>query len=279
MGRPMAERVLSAGYQLTVYNRTAERTQALKAMGAAVANSIESLVASSEVIILMLADAKAIEETIFNCLPNATNKTFIQMGTIAPSESLSFKRRLESVGGEYLEAPVLGSSPEAEAGRLIIMVGADQTQFDKYQELLRSFGPNPRKVGSVGQASAMKLAFNQLIASLTSSFCLSLAYILENGINVEDFMEILRGSAVYAATFDKKLPRYLKQDYVKPNFPVKHILKDAELILKEFNDFNIDITVFEAISQQLKKSVERGFSESDYSAIFELIRNSGKKYE
>src|SRR6476620_4170878 len=144
------------------------------------------------------------------------------MGTIAPNESLEIQREVEQQGGAYCEAPVLGSLAEAKAGTLFVMVGGTEAQFTTWSSLFRSLGREPRRIGPVGSAAALKLALNHLIAAETSAFALSLGLVQRSGVAVETYMAILRESALYAPTFDKKLPRLLKRDYHHPNFSTRH---------------------------------------------------------
>ena len=113
------------------------------------------------------------------------------------------------------------------------MVGGTEDQFAALAPLFRSLGREPRFVGAVGKAAALKLALNQLIAAETLAFGLSLGLIRRAGISVDTFMTILRESALYAPTFGKKLPRLLKRDYHHPNFSTRHLLKDVRLFVRE----------------------------------------------
>jgi 3-hydroxyisobutyrate dehydrogenase len=273
MGAPMAERVIALGYSLIVYNRTREKLEKLRSLGAEVADSPAKAIAESDCTILMLSDARAIDETLLSpeSGPALAGHTIIQMGTISPSQSIHIRDTVNSAGGDYLEAPVLGSIPEAVSGKLIVMVGATKEQYERQLHLLKCFGPNPLRVGGVGQAAALKLALNQLIGSLTASFCLSLGFIERNGIDPDIFMEILRKSSLYAPTFDKKLNRFLERDYSKPNFPAKHLAKDLGLILEEAKKADLDTSGLAGIYQILEKAQNAGFSDTDYSAIFEVI--------
>jgi len=273
MGAPMAERVTHSGHSLIVYNRTREKAENLRSPGAEVADSPAKAIAESDCTILMLSDARAIEETILSTesLPALTGHTVIQMGTISPSQSLSIRDAVKKAGGDYLEAPVLGSIPEAGSGKLIVMVGATKEQYERWLDLLKCFSPNPIRIGDVGQAAALKLGLNQLIGSLTTSFCLSLGFIERSGIDPNIFMEILRKSALYAPSFDKKLNRYLDRDYSNPNFPTKHLAKDLRLILEEGEKVGLDTSGLAGIYQIIEKAQNGGFSDSDYSAIFEIV--------
>lgn len=273
MGRPMAQRLLAAGYQLSVFNRSREKAESLRSSGAEIAGSAAKAIGPADCVILMLSDAAAICEVIFDSSPRPELKdsTVIQMGTISPSESIRLQREVRQQGGDYLEAPVLGSISEASAGNLLVMVGASKSQFDRWSGLLECFGPQPLMIGEVGKASALKLAMNQLIASLTAAFALSLGFIQKYEVAVDLFMQILRQSALYAPTFDKKLERMLNRNFASPNFPSKHLAKDLRLFRTEAEALDLDLSLIEGLSRILSSTLEKGFADSDYSALFEAV--------
>jgi 3-hydroxyisobutyrate dehydrogenase len=273
MGRPMAERILQASHKLVVFNRTLEKAQPLKPLGARIAGRARDAIQSSECIILMLADAEAIHHVLLSdrSRTQLSGRTVIQMGTISPSESMDLNEQVLESGGEYLEAPVLGSIPEAQAGRLIVMVGSSASQYERWSGVFKIFSSKPLRVGQVGQASALKLALNQLIASLTAAFSLSLGFVQRKGVSVDLFMEILRESALYAPTFDKKLQRMLERDYSNPNFPTRHLAKDIDLFLGEAKGMNLQPAALEGVGRVVKMTCDDGLSDMDYSALFNTI--------
>jgi len=273
MGRSMAERVLSLGHQLVVFNRSRNMAEPLRSSGALISATAGEAIDSAECAILMLAHSAAIRELLFNSEPTADfhGRTVIQMGTISPSESIDFQQEVNQRGGDYLEAPVLGSIPEAKAGNLLVMVGGSKSQFDRWTGLLQVFGPNPLLIGEVGKASALKLAMNQLIASLTAGFSLSLGFVQKYDIEVDLFMKILRESALYAPTFDKKLKLMLTRDYGIGNFPSKHLLKDVALFRSAAQTVNQETIGIEAIQRLLEITLEKGYADGDYAALFDAV--------
>jgi 3-hydroxyisobutyrate dehydrogenase len=274
MGRPMGERVLAAGYHLTVFNRSREKAELLRSSGAEIAATGAEAIGSAECVLLMLADGIAIREVLFdeNPKPDLGQRTVIQMGTISPTESIGFHKEVLERGGDYLEAPVLGSIPEASAGKLLIMVGASKPQFDKWSTLLECFGSEPLLIGEVGKAAAVKLALNQLIASLTVGFASSLGLVQSLGIEAGLFMKILRQSALYAPIFDKKLQLMLDRDYGIGNFPSKHLFKDVALFSAAAQTVNLETIGIEAIHRLLEITLEKGYADGDYSALFEAVQ-------
>jgi 3-hydroxyisobutyrate dehydrogenase-like beta-hydroxyacid dehydrogenase len=246
----MAERILGANHELVIFNRTPEKAEPLKALGAKIASSAKDALRSSECIILMLADAQAIHHVVLR----NESRTELSGRTVIVIAS----------GGEYLEAPVLGSIPETVSGGLLVLVGSSPEQFEHWSELLRCFGPEPLLIGPVGQASALKLALNQLIASLTAAFSLSLGFVQRKGIKVDE-------SALYAPTFDKKLQRMLERDYSNPNFPTRHLAKDIDLFLSEAKGMNLQSAGLEGLDRVVKMTLDDGMSDMDYSALFNTI--------
>ena len=273
MGLPVGQRLLDAGYRLVVWNRSPEKAAPLVAAGAVQAESPAQAVASADLLITWLADHKAIQEVLFPAERASLleGRTLLQMATIGPEHSRCLLDAAHAHGADYLEAPVLGSIPEAKAGSLLLMVGATEEQFARYRPLLEVFGENIVHVGEVGQAAAMKLAFNQLIAGLTASFSLSLGLVQEEGVRVELFMDMLRDSALYAPTFDKKLLRMLQRDYAKPNFPTRHLLKDIDLFLDAAADRGLTTAALEGVRDIASLALAKGLADGDYSAINEVI--------
>jgi 3-hydroxyisobutyrate dehydrogenase len=273
MGAEIALRLRRQGIDVVGWNRTAARARALADQGLAVAPDRVSAVAAAEVVLLVLSDAAACDETLFrgDAPPGLEGRICIQMGTIAPQESRNLADAVTRAGGAYLEAPVLGSLPEAREGRLIVMAGGEARLFDRCLPLLRALGPDPQHIGDVGQAAALKLAMNQLIAGLTATFSLSLGLVRAEGIDVEQFMTLLRGSALYAPTFDKKLTKYLHQDYAGANFPLKHLLKDVRLFRQVSAPLGMDTAFITTVEAACIRALAKGYGDQDYSALYEAM--------
>jgi 3-hydroxyisobutyrate dehydrogenase len=278
MGAPMALRLLAQGHTVMAWNRSSEKLVPLAEQGVRVLASPAEVLQACECCVLMLTDAAAIEATVLNSEAKAAlaGKTLVQMGTIAPEQSQALAIQVEAAGGHYLEATVLGSIPEANAGTLIVMVGAKPEDFERWYDLLVCFGPEPKLMGPVGTGAAVKLAMNQLIGTLTSSFAMSLGLVQQAGIDVADFMAIVRQSALYAPTFDKKLARMCDHNYANPNFPTKHLLKDMALFVQAAEAAGINSQVAHSVAHVATLAIETGFADSDYAAIFEAIAPPGK---
>jgi 3-hydroxyisobutyrate dehydrogenase len=255
-----------------VSNRTKEKIKELEDIGIKILDFQESL-NKTDTIILVLTDYKAIEEHLLKNRKLLLGKNIIQMGTILPDESKYLSLEISYYGGNYIEAPVLGSGREAEIGKLIIMASGSKYIYEKTNILLSHLGQIHYLGEEIGKASALKLALNQLIASLTASFSYSLSIILKEKIDFNIFMDILRDSALYAPTFDKKLSKMIENDFSTANCPLKHLLKDVQLVKKLGETLDLNNEIINSIEKVLEKGVNLNYSDEDYSAIFKVIKN------
>lgn len=273
MGAPMALTLQRRGHTVVAYNRSAAKLQPLLAQGIQEVSTPAEVCQACDCTILMLADAAAIAATLFT--PDAqaalAQHTLIQMGTIAPDQSRDLQARVMAAQGQYLEAPVLGSLPQARDGSLILMVGSTAAQFEQWQPVLTSLGGQILHVGPVGAGAAVKLAMNQLIGSLTTAFALSLALVERENIAVDTFMDIVRHSALYAPTFDKKLSRMCDRTFSNPNFPTKHLLKDMRLFSHAAESAGLDPALADTVATVVQQAIAQGLAEADYSALYAAV--------
>jgi 3-hydroxyisobutyrate dehydrogenase len=273
MGLPMAQRLVEAGHDLMAYNRTASKLADWPQGKSTVDSGVA--IAHGTYLFLMLTDGAAIQQVLLPHLDLLVGKTVVQMGTIDPATSQDLDRQICGAGGDYLEAPVLGSIPEAKSGQLLIMGGARPETWEKALPLLKVLGSNPMLIGNVGQGAALKLALNQMIGALTVGFAQSLAYLQQQQVDIDKFMEILRASALYAPTFDKKLDRMLTRNYSNPNFPTKHLQKDLNLFAQSATGLNLaGVRGLQAI---VDGAIDLGWADGDYSALLEGILSDSAK--
>jgi 3-hydroxyisobutyrate dehydrogenase len=279
MGLPMAQRLLAADIELIAYNRTPEKLAPLKAAGAETVVKPREAIRAADCVILMLSNAAAIYHVLLTDTSwhTLSGRSIIQMGTITPQESQEIRDAVVAAGGEYIEAPVLGSIPEAETGKLIVMVGGEQEQYQRHVNLLKNFGSDPVYIGEVGSASSLTLALNQLIASLTTSFALSLAFVQMQGIDVDLFMRVLRESKLYAPTFDQNLKRMLDGDYTKANLPTRQLIKEIDLFISEAKSLGLNLSSIEGVKHILQSAMKMSYPEDDYSSVFPAIREWGEE--
>ena len=269
LGESIGQRRLQQGVSLYVWNRTQERSRTLIDTGAHALNSPSEAPRCCDSLITVLRDGPVTAAVLKDIGP-LDGSTLITMGTVGVTESQSLATQATEQGGQYLEAPVLGSKPQALNGSLLVMAGGEAEVFEKQQPLLSHLSQEPMLVGPVGSGAATKLALNQLIASLTHSFSLSLQLIQRAGVPVETFMNILRPSALYAPTFDKKLQRMLDHNYTDPNFSTALLRKDLRLFLEEATIAGLQDQGLNGLVSLLEQAKGTDLDNQDYCALHEL---------
>ena len=269
LGTAIATRLLEQGLNVHVWNRNPSRIVPLVEKGATAIDDLGEAAGNDRVLIFVLRDGTA-TASVIETVGELQGSTIIPMGTMGVEESRKLATQVADQGGRYLEAPVLGSKPQALSGSLLVMAGGEATVFEAQQPLLSHLSQKPLLVGPVGSGAATKLALNQLIASLTHSFSLSLQLIQQAGVPVETFMAILRPSALYAPTFDKKLQRMLDHTYADPNFSTALLRKDLRLFLEEATTAGLQDQGLTGLLSLLEQAKGTELDEQDYCALHEL---------
>ena len=271
IGRAVVNRMSEAEIPVSIFNRSMDRIRDLDSDNLIVQKSAEDLIKASEYVILTVSDREAIDEVLFSSSVDFSSKVIIQMGTISPQQSQDLQNKIVSAGGRYVESPILGSRREIQQKSIILLVGCVKELYSEVSELLHIFGENVHYLGAVGKASALKLAMNNLIAMHAAGMSLSLGMIKESQIDPQIFMGILKTSSLYAPMFDKKLKNWLSNEYSDPNFPTKHLLKDVDLIANYTDSIGLQTNAIRAVRAIVEKSIELGYGDEDYSAIFKTI--------
>ena len=269
LGTAIATRLLEQGLHVHVWNRDPSRIASLVEKGATAIDDLGQAANNNSVLITVLRDGAA-TASVIGTLGDLQSSTVVPMGTMGVEESRKLATQVANQGGHYLEAPVLGSKPQALNGSLLVMAGGEEQVFEEQRTLLSHLCQEPQLVGPVGSGAATKLALNQLIASLTHSFSLSLQLIQRAGVPVETFMAILRPSALYAPTFDKKLQRMLDHSYADPNFSTALLRKDLRLFLEEATTAGLQDQGLRGLLSLLEQAKGTELDEQDYCALHEL---------
>jgi 3-hydroxyisobutyrate dehydrogenase-like beta-hydroxyacid dehydrogenase len=255
MGSRIAKRLLDGGHELTVWNRSPEKAEAL---GAPLAASPAEAASEAEVLITMVADPPAlaaVTEGLEGVAAGADeNTTVIEMSTVGPA---AIERLASVLRGQLLDAPVLGSLNEAEAGTLSIFVGGDEAVFERRRELLEVLG-NPIYIGPSGSGAAAKLVANSTLITVIGALGEALALAQALGLSRETTFEVL-GTTALAAQAERRR-RALESGEFAPRFPLRLARKDADLIA----ELGLDLRLTEAGRSWL---AEAGDGDQDYSAV------------
>lgn len=280
MGVPMAMNLLKAGHQLTVWNRTKDKCATLEEMGATFVNTPLEVVNAAEVTFSMLADPQAAMAVCFS--PSGViqavgpGKAYVEMSTIDPETSSKIGISIQARGALFLEAPVSGSVPQAEAGELVIMCAGDEELYTDVLTALNVLGKKHLYLGEVGAAASMKLGVNQLMGSMMASFCEVLTLIEEAGLDKRDFLAIIGAGGLAAPIFAAKGEKIIARDHT-PQFPLKHQQKDLRLALQLGDAHRVPMPVCAAANELYKSAYQYGLEDDDMSSLFASLHPPGSK--
>jgi 3-hydroxyisobutyrate dehydrogenase-like beta-hydroxyacid dehydrogenase len=258
MGSRIARRLLDAGHELTVWNRTRATAEAF---GAPVADSPADAASRADVVITMVTDPAAlaaVTEGPEGVAAGAGAATVIDMSTVGPA---AVERLAAALKTELLDAPVLGSLSEAEEGTLSIFVGGEQAVFVRLRELLDVLG-TPLYVGPQGSGAAAKLVANSTLIGVIGILGEAIALGDALGLSRDATFDVL-GTTALAGQAERRRPAFESGEY-PPRFPLRLARKDADLIA----ELGLDLRVVEAARSWL---AETEGHDRDYSAVLERI--------
>jgi len=267
MGVPMAARLLGAGHDLRVWNRTPGKAGSLLGAGAVEAGSPAEAAAGAEVVITMLADPAAVQEVVAAADLRA-GTTLIEMSTVGPEAVRSLAAGVpEGVG--VLDAPVLGSIPQATEGTLKIFAGGDVEVFERRRRLLEAMG-TPRHLGPLGAGAAMKLVANSTLGALMTGLAEALALADGLGLDEAPVLDILSESPIGTTAKGKR--ERIESGVYEPNFSLRLAAKDMRLVTDAAEAAGVELRLAPAARSWLERADEHGLGDLDYSAVIADVR-------
>ena len=281
MGSAMARRLMEAGHELTVYNRTRSRAEELGRLGARVANTPGEAGRDAEAVLTMLADDHAVEEMVLgrdgvlNHLP--PSKAHVSLSTI----SVALSRRLAAAHGErrqaFVSAPVFGRPEAAAAAKLFIVVAGPKDQIGKCQPLFDAMGQKTFVVGEdAPAANVVKLTGNFLISTVIEALSEAFALALKSGIDPNQYLEILTNSLFSAPVYRTYGALVASQKFQPVGFKLPLGLKDNRLVMAAAEERAVPMPMASLIRDRFLAAIAEGLSESDWSAISSIaFRDAG----
>ena len=217
MGEPMALNLARAGTPLMVWNRSAEKSERLRAAGAEVAASPAALLAEARIVILMLANGDAINAALgrggaeFGA--NVEGHVIVHMGTTSPAYSRGLEADIRAAGGHYVEAPVSGSRKPAEAGELVGMLAGEGSAVEEVRPLLRPICREVFVCGEVPAALTMKLAVNILLITTVTGLAEAAHFAERHGLDMRQFQAVLDAGPMASAVSRIKISKLVAKDF------------------------------------------------------------------
>jgi 3-hydroxyisobutyrate dehydrogenase len=272
MGAPMAARLLDAGHDVAVWNRTAGKADPLVSRGARRAASPAESAVGAEAVITMLADPEAVETVVFadDGLHRelASGSTLIEMSTVGPETVRRMAGRLPQ-GVTVIDAPVLGSGPQAEAGDLKVFAAGDRAEVDRRRPILEPLG-TVLYVGPLGAGASMKLVVNSTLGALMTALGEALA--LGDALELEQgtVLDVLADSPIGVPVRRKR--ESIESGTYPPSFKLSLARKDLDLVNRAASGSGLQLRVARAASSWFAEAESAGLQDLDYSAVVAHIR-------
>jgi 3-hydroxyisobutyrate dehydrogenase-like beta-hydroxyacid dehydrogenase len=271
MGAPMAGHLLSAGMDVVVWNRTAQKSAPLREKGAHIAESLQALASGCARIALCVGRTEDVRECVAELSRTAGPGTLIvDHSTIAPQGAQEIHEELTKAGLRFVDAPITGGSMGAQAGTLTIFMGGMDADVAEAQEMVRPYAKRAEHVGGPGSGQMTKLANQIAVAGSLLGLCESLAFAKRAGLNLELTRELLSGGAAGSWAFDNYGPRILAQNW-SPGFSIKNQRKDFGYCHDAAAALGMDLPGTELTDQLLAILDDAGRGEDATTALFQVL--------
>jgi 3-hydroxyisobutyrate dehydrogenase-like beta-hydroxyacid dehydrogenase len=282
MGRPMARNIAGAGHQVTVYNRTRERAEAVVDV-ASIAASLADLAQDHALVVTMLSDDAAVEEVAFGrpdeggqvtpglvaALPE--DALHVSMSTISPALSKRLEQAHRAAGQRYLAAPVFGRPEAAEARKLWVVAAGRQEDIDRAQPVFEAVGAGSTIVGQEPwQANVVKLAGNFTIAAMIETLGEAFALARKSGVEVKTFLDVINSAVFKSPIYGSYGTTIAEARFDPPGFRLRLGLKDVRLALKVADEANVPMPFASVLHDQMLALVAAGGGELDWSSFARL---------
>jgi 3-hydroxyisobutyrate dehydrogenase len=277
MGIPMSCRLLAAGYPVTVWNRTPDKTALPAAQGASIAISIAQLCSDVDVIMLCVSDTSAVEEIVLadkGLLESLrAEQVIIDFSSIEPEATRNLAKKVALKSVYWLDTPVSGGVAGAEQGNLAIMAGGDEDILNSVRPILESLSQRITRMGDVGAGQVTKIC-NQMIVSCNILVMAEVMALAEkSGVDSNQLPQALSGGFADSIPLQLTGPRMAQRDYQPVKWHVKTLLKDLDMANRLAKDSLSAIPMAGLGAELMRQHAGKGFNESDPCTLIELYQS------
>jgi 3-hydroxyisobutyrate dehydrogenase len=275
MGAPMARHLVDAGHDVTVWNRSAEKARPLGEHGASVAEDPAAAMAGAEVVVTMLTDGAAVEDVMREAAPAAPEgAVWWQASTVGISANEALVALAEDHGLAYVDAPVLGTKGPAEAGELVVLASGPDAALDRLTPLFDAVGSKTIRLGAAGGGTRFKLVMNHWVLAVTDAIAETLAFAEGVDLDPASFLDAIEGGSLDIGYAHLKGPGMIAGE-LPVAFPLKHALKDAELILEAADRHDVDLGLAVAVRDRFARAADDGHADDDMGMVIAATRRTG----
>jgi 2-hydroxy-3-oxopropionate reductase len=274
MGKPMALHIIESGYETYIFDLNTNAVNELEALGGNACSSNSEVAKKSDVIITMLPTSKHVSQVLFSEDGVANNSApgtiIIDMSSVSTEDSREFSVKLKAFNIHFMDAPVSGGEPMALEGRLSIMVGGEEQDFEKVFPLFQAMGENIVHFGESGTGSAAKLA-NQIIVSINlAGLSEACVYASKSGIDLNKLFEAISGGLAGSAIMNAKMPTIIDRNF-EPGGKIETNFKDLGNIQHSANALGVPLPVTNIVKEIFSSEVANGNNKKDHSYIIDFF--------
>jgi 3-hydroxyisobutyrate dehydrogenase len=274
MGRGIAHNLLRAGFDLTVWNRTASRMDAFVAAGAHAASSPAEVARSSDIVLTCVSDTPDVEAVILGAggvLEGiSAGKLVVDHSTISPQATIEMAAKLAEKGAHLLDAPVSGGSEGAAKGTLSIMVGGAEEQVARAMPVFEALGKTITHVGGQGDGQKVKLV-NQILVVVTElAVCEGLLFAQAGGLDLAKTLDAVKGGAAGSWMLANRGPQMIARDW-RPGFTIDLQQKDLRLVLEAADQFGIPLMATAMVFQMYRALQAQGLGGEGNHALMKAL--------
>ncbi|MCI4143919.1 MULTISPECIES: NAD(P)-dependent oxidoreductase [Streptomyces] len=271
MGGGMARRLLDTGHRLTVHNRTASKAAALVAAGARLADAPERAAAGHQLVLLSLADEKAVEEVLFGRVAPVLRPgtVVVDTSTVSPGYAREAAERLAAQGLRRVEACVVGNPLQARKGELRVYVAGNPADLYEARPVLEAIGSDVVHVGAPGTAASLKLILNLLLGAQVASLSEAVAFGTAAGLDREQLINVVSASGFSSMVMRFRADLMLKQSYEPAFFRSALMEKDIRLAVEAAAGAGTAMPVLDLVRERFAAVVAAGDGDKDASVLVE----------
>jgi 3-hydroxyisobutyrate dehydrogenase len=274
MGAGIAQNILRAGFDLTVYNRTVAKTEPLAKLGTKVSASPSEAARDAEVVLSMVADDTASREVWLEgkALHSARDGAIlIEISTLSHTWALELARLAAQRGLAFLDAPVNGGPSMAMAGQLKTMVGGEADVLDRARPVLECFTEQITHMGPNGAGAMTKLINNMMSGVQIVALAEGLHMAERAGLNLDQVISVVSNAGPASPIVKMKAPLMAARNYGEPSFLLRHIRKDVTYALRLAEELDAPLTTGNAARELYRIAGKLGYDDADFAAVFEAL--------
>lgn len=275
MGAPMVRRLIDAGHDVVVWNRTASRTEQARQLGARVADTPAALADECAHVVMCLFDAPAVETVVFGqagLVRGSALTHVLDHSSLPVDQTRVFARRLQDeAGAAWVDAPVSGGVTGAQDGTLAVMAGGDAAHIQIFEPALRAYAQRVTRMGDVGSGQATKLCNQTIVTATIAAIAEAIALASDNGVDAARLHEALAGGWADSTLLQVFVPRMTACEPVL-SATVDTMLKDLNTIAALAEKHNTAMPVGAATQQLFRHAASRGLGHEDVSRVIQIYQ-------